>query len=132
MKTRAYLSTTLAFASAALLLIGLSHPLWQMRLEAPQYRDQEALNIRVHPDSLAGELRELRLLTQSIGVHVPPMLPQFQWLPAVIVGAAAMAAGAVFLRRAARGPALLVVSGALGIALLVAALQAKAQMHAIG
>src|SRR5262245_14086506 len=77
-----------ATAAAALLLASLKLPLWQMRLEAPQYRDQEALHVAVHPNSLRGDLKELSVLDQYIGVHIPPALPQFRWLPAVLVGGA--------------------------------------------
>jgi hypothetical protein len=38
--------------ASALLLVSLKLPLWQMRLEAPQYRDKEALHISVHPNAL--------------------------------------------------------------------------------
>src|SRR6266567_3487060 len=45
----------LAILASALLLLSLKLPLWQMRLEAPQYRDQEALRVAVHPNSFRGD-----------------------------------------------------------------------------
>src|SRR5205807_2565954 len=82
------LSWVLTLLASALLLVSLKLPLWQMRLEAPQYRDQEALRIAVHPNAFRGDLRELATLDQYIGVHIPPTLPQFRWLPAVLIAGA--------------------------------------------
>src|SRR5215813_8115315 len=81
----------IAFAAAAalLLLASLRLPLWHMRLEAPQYRDEEALKIAVFSNRYGGDMREISVLNQYIGVHVPASLPQFAWLPALLVGAAA-------------------------------------------
>ncbi|HTL16832.1 MAG TPA: hypothetical protein VL793_06320, partial [Patescibacteria group bacterium] len=47
---RAAMSYVLTIAASVLLLLSLKLPLWRMHLEAPQYRDEEALNIAVHPD----------------------------------------------------------------------------------
>ena len=127
-----FLSTWLAAASAVLLLLSLRFPLWQMRLEAPQYRDKEALNITVHPGSLGGDMRELKVLNQYIGVHVPPTLPQFKWLPATLVLGAVLAVVSGLLGRTVRPRALCAVAVALTAALLVAAVQAKVQMRQIG
>jgi hypothetical protein len=123
---------SLAFLAAVLLLLSLRFPLWQMRLEAPQYRDKEALKIAVHPGSLRGDLKELSVLNHYIGVHVPPTLPQFKWLPVVLIAGAALGVAASFLRSPARRRALALVSCALAAALALAAAQAKSQMHDIG
>src|SRR5437588_4283261 len=81
-------SGSLAAIAAGLLLFSLKLPLWQMRLETPQYKDEEALKIAVHANAFRGDLRELKVLNQYIGVHVPPTLPQFKWLPGVLIAAA--------------------------------------------
>ena len=118
---------------ASMLLVGsLKFPLWEMRLEAPQYRDEEALNIAVHPNALRGDLKELKVLNQYIGVHVPPTLPQFRWMPGALIAAAALGVIACFLPRCARARALLIVFASLATALIVAMLQAQSQMHDIG
>jgi hypothetical protein len=122
----------MAVAAAGLLLVSLKLPLWQMRLEAPQYRDEEALKIAVHPNSYRGDLRELTVLNQFIGVHVPPTLPQFKWLPMVLIAGAALGVAASFLRGPARRCVLTLVSSALVAALVLAAVQAMSQMHDIG
>ena len=90
-------SPALALLASMLLLASLQLPLWQMRLEAPQYRDQEALRVAVHPDALRGDLKELSVLDQYIGVHVPPTLPQFKWLPATLIAGAALGFAASLL-----------------------------------
>lgn len=122
----------LAILASVLLLVSLKLPLWQMRLEAPQYRDQEALRVAVHPNSLRGDLRELSVLNQYIGVHVPPTLSQFKWLPGLLIAGAVSGLTASLLRSSARRRALAFVSCALAAALALAAVQAMFQMHDIG
>jgi hypothetical protein len=125
---------TLVFASisAVLLLVSLKLPLWQMRLEAPQYRGKEALHIAVHPNALRGDLRELSVLNQYIGVHVPPTLPQFKWLPAALIAGAVLAICASLAPIRIRRLALIVSSLALIAALASAAVQARSQIYNIG
>lgn len=118
--------------ASALLLISLKLPLWQMRLEAPQYRDKEALHISVHPNALRGDLKELNVLDQYIGVHVPPALPQFKWLPGLLVTGAALGLLLGFLGNTFRSRAMALLSCGLALALAVAAVQAMAQIHDIG
>lgn len=127
-----WLSCALALLASALLLISLKLPLWRMHLEAPQYRDKEALNIAVHPDRLQGDLRELTVLEQYIGVHVPPTLPQFKWLPALLTGGAGLGFLAGFLQGTFRKLALMVLSCALIAGLALAAFQAMTQISDIG
>lgn len=124
----------MAFAvlGSVLLLVTLRLPLWEMRLEAPQYRDQEALYVAVHPNALRGDIRELSVLEQYIGVHIPPTLPQFKWLPGLLIVGAALGLIASLLPATVRRRALIFVSGALALALALAAVQAMFQIHDIG
>ena len=87
MKTLAF-SILLTTAAGALLLASLKQPLWQMRMEAPQYQNEEALKVRVYPQGMHGDLGEINVLNQYIGVHVPATLPQFNWLPGALIAAA--------------------------------------------
>ncbi len=113
-------------------MVSLKLPLWQMRLEAPQYRAQEALQIAVHPNALQGDLKELKVLDQYIGVHIPPTLPQFKWLPGLLMAGAALGLVAGSLGARLRSRALALVSCALAAALAVAAFQAMGQIRTIG
>lgn len=122
----------LVILSAALLLFSLRLPLWQLRMEAPQYRGKEALHISVHPNALRGDLQELKVLDQYIGVHVPNTLPQFKWLPDALVAGAVLGIIAALLGVSVRCKALLIVAVGLVAALGVATVQAKSQMRAIG
>lgn len=122
----------LAAVASILLLVSLRMPLWQMRLESPQYRDQEALRIAVHPDSLRGDIRELSVLQKYIGVHIPPTLPQFKWLPGLLIAGAILGFSACLIRIPVRCRALIFVSCALAAALALAAGQAMFQIHDIG
>ena len=126
------LALALATLASALLLVSLKLPLWQMRLEAPQYRDREALHIAVHPAALRGDLRELSVLDQYIGVHVPPTLPQFKWLPGLLIAGAGLGLVAGLLGGSFRSQALALVSCALAAALAAAAVQAIGQISDIG
>jgi hypothetical protein len=123
---------TFAALASIFLLAALKLPLWEMRLEAPQYRDQEALRVAVHPNALRGDVKELSVLQQYIGVHIPPTLPQFKWLPGLLITGAVLGLAASLLRNSARRPALIFVSGGLAVALALAAVQAMFQIHDIG
>ena len=129
---RRILPHALTVAASILLLVSLKLPLWRMHLEAPQYRDQEALNIAVHPDRLNGDLRELTTLDQYIGVHVPKTLPQFKWLPGLLISGAAFGLLTVVLPRAWRKHGLVFVACALTSGLAWAAFQATTQIRDIG
>ena len=71
MKRAKLIAILLCGVSAALLFASLKMPVWQMRLEAPQYKDEEALKVKVYPSALKGDLNELTVLNSYIGVHIP-------------------------------------------------------------
>jgi hypothetical protein len=121
-----------AVLASLLLVLSLKLPLWQMRLEAPQYRDQEALRIAVHPNALHGDLRELSVLDKYIGVHVPPTLPQFKWLPQLLVTGALLGLAVGLFGNRFRSRGMVLVSGGLALALALAAFQAMVQIREIG
>jgi len=127
-----WLAVVFGVLAAGLLLASLKLPLWQMRMEAPQYRDEEALNVIVYPQAMRGDLQELALLNQYIGVHVPETLPQFQWLPMALFAAAGLGIGALFLPAVVRRYALIAIPAALSLSLIAAAAQAHFQMRDIG
>lgn len=131
-RSNGIVSFSLVVIAAALLLVSLKLPLWQMRMQAPQYRDAEALKIAVHPSAFRGDMRELAVLDRYIGVHIPPSLPQFKWLPGTLIAGAILGLIAVFLPLVIRRRALIVVVISLAAALAVAAVQAMTQMHDIG
>ncbi len=122
-------ATTLA---AALLLFSLRLPLWHLKMEAPQYQDEEALRVRVYPSALAGDLREIKVLNQYIGVHIPDKLPQLHWLPIALVAAAGLGLAVNLLPSASRSRGLLATAILLCFILLASAVLAQKQMHQIG
>jgi hypothetical protein len=129
---RRYISALLAAGAAGLLLVSVRLPLWHLRMEAPQYRDAEALRVTVYPGAMRGDLREIVVLNQYIGVHIPETLPQNRWLPLALLSAAALGIGASLLPRLVRRPALAVVALGLAGSVTVAVFQARGQMHDIG
>jgi copper chaperone NosL len=129
---RRSLPVVMAGAAGLLLIASLRLPLWHMRLEAPQYREEEALNIAVFPSRYGGDMREISVLNQYIGVHVPRTLPQFGWLPYFLAGSAAAGVAASLLTFRFRRVALVLTCGALATGLSAAVIQAKVQMHDIG
>src|SRR5688500_1536388 len=129
---RTIITISLVLAAAGLLLGSLKLPLWHMRMEAPQYRDEEALRVNVFTGSMTGDLGEIKVLIQYIGVHVPEVLPQFQWLPLSLSGAAARGIIASLLPGAVRRAGLALVSGTLACLVAFAVIQAKQQMYDIG
>ena len=126
------LAISLAFAAAGMLLASLKLPLWHMRMEAPQYRDEEALRVNVFAGSMTGDLGEITVLNQYIGVHIPETLPQSKWLPATLGAGAVLGILASLFPAVIRRPALAIVSIGLAGAVGLAVIQAKQQMHDIG
>jgi hypothetical protein len=122
----------LTCSAAALLIFSLGQPLWQLRMEAPQYRDNEALKVTVFPNALRGDLGEIKVLNQYIGVHIPSQLPQLRWLPIALIAASALGVVGALLPRRWRSPALVIVPVLLSGAIAAAAAQAQYQMYEIG
>jgi hypothetical protein len=122
----------MTFLASALLLTSLRLPLWHMRMEAPQYRDQEALKVVVRPGSLRGDLNEIKVLNKYIGVTVPETLPQTHWLPFALSIAAGLGLVVAFLPSRARRFGAFALAASLCVAMLTAAGQAQLQMYRIG
>ena len=101
-------------------------------MEAPQYRDEEALRIAVHPGALRGDIAELAVLDHYIGVRIPTTLPQFKWLPGTIIAGGVLGICAALLPLAIRRQALVLLVIALTAAFTVASVQVVSQMHEIG
>ena len=129
---RTILAITFAVVAAGCLLGATKLPLWHLRMEAPQYRDQEALKVNVFAGAMNGDLREITVLNQYIGVHIPEVLPQSKWLPTALIIGAALGMVASLLPFVVRRGALIVTSLALASAIGVAVFQAKQQMYDIG
>jgi copper chaperone NosL len=129
---RTIAAITLAAVAAGFLVASLKLPLWHLRMEAPQYREEEALRVNVFAGSMNGDLGEINVLNQYIGVHVPEVLPQSRWLPSVLGGAAVLGILASLLPGTKRRIALGVVTVALAGAVTFAVFQAKQQMYDIG
>src|SRR5215470_2435957 len=108
----------MAGLAALLLVTSLRLPLWHMRLEAPQYRDEEALKIAVFPNRYGGDMREISVLNQYIGVHVPRTLPQFDWLPVLLASGAGLGVAASLLSLRFRRSALIVACGVIAVGVI--------------
>ncbi len=131
-KAGIFVRMALAVAASGLLLVSLRLPLWHMRMEAPQYRGPEALKVLVRPGSLEGNLGEIKILNQYIGVTIPDSLPQTRWLPVTLWLGACLGIVAVLLPLRARRLAVLAVAALVSGAMLAAAAQAQFQMYRIG
>jgi hypothetical protein len=129
---RTFLAIACAFVAAALLAAAIKLPLWHLRMEAPQYRDKEALRVNVFAGSMKGDLREITVLNQYIGVHIPETLPQSKWLPTALGIGAVLGIAAASLPLRIRRVSLSIVSIALAGSIAFALIQAKQQMHDIG
>jgi hypothetical protein len=125
-------SITLALVAGALLVASLKLPLWHMRMEAPQYRGPEALKVFVLPGSLRGNISEIKILNQYIGVTIPDSLPQTHWMPTALCVVAALGIFAALLPLRARRFAGFGLAIALSATMIFAAVQAQSQMYRIG
>ena len=64
-------------AGAALLLAAtLVLPLWSTRMEAPQYKGEEVLEVDVYAGRVRGDIDEIELLNQYVGVRLPLDTPE--------------------------------------------------------
>ncbi len=119
-------------AAAGLFVASLQLPVWHLKMEAPQYQGTEALRVRVYPGHMAGDLREIRVLNQYVGVHIPEHLPELRWLPLALFAAAGLGLVASVLPRKPRRVAFFGVAVALSLTMLGSAALAQWQMHQIG
>jgi len=67
-----------------LLATTLVLPLWSTRMEAPQYKGEEALEVRVLAGRVVGDLHEIELLNQYVGVHLKLDTPELRAAPWVL------------------------------------------------
>ena len=119
-------------AAAGLFTASLRLPVWHLKMEAPQYQGNEALQVHVYPGSMRGDLREISVLNKYIGVRIPDHLPQLHWLPVALLAAAGLGLVVLALPRVIRSPALFVIAALLAAAVLISAAMAQWQMHRIG
>ncbi|MGD8330519.1 MAG: hypothetical protein PVJ49_13885 [Acidobacteriota bacterium] len=77
--------------ATVLLALTLALPLWSTYMEAPQYHDEETLEVTVYAGRVAGDLEEISTLNQYVGVHLPLDTPELQASPWVLGGLAGLA-----------------------------------------
>ncbi len=121
-----------ALAATGLFVLSLELPVWHLKMEAPQYQKEEALRVRVYPGRMGGDLREIRVLNQYIGVHIPEKLPELRWLPLALLAAAGLGLAGSLAPGAYRSRTLLAAAALLSLTMLGSAALAQKQMHAIG
>lgn len=92
---------------AVLLAVALRGPLWFTRMESPQYRGEEALEVIVYAGQMRGDLREIGTLNKYIGVHVPENIPELGATPWAIGSLFLLALFALFLPASRRRKAAL-------------------------
>ncbi len=118
--------------AAGLFAASLWFPLWHLKMEAPQYQGSEALRVRVYPGALGGDLKEIKVLNQYIGVHIPERLPELRWIPVALLAASLSGVLALALGRTARARLLFATATLLSLVLVASAAKAQWQMHDIG
>lgn len=71
-------------------------------MEAPQYKGEEALEVHVYAGRVHGDLDEIELLNQYVGVHLPLDTPELAASPWVLGAFLVLALAALALPLAAR------------------------------
>lgn len=71
---------------SALLASTLLLPLWTTLMEAPQYREDEILEVEVFAGRVRGDIHEIELLNEYVGVHLPLDTPELEASPWVLGG----------------------------------------------
>jgi hypothetical protein len=102
-------SRQLLLASAILLSTALFLPVWSTRMEAPQYRNEEALQVHVYAGRVKGDVAEIQTLNQYVGVTLPLDTPELHAMPWVLGAMLAAALLAWSLPLSARPPATLLL-----------------------
>ncbi len=74
-----------------LLAAALVLPVWSTRMEAPQYRNEEALQVHVYAGRVEGDVAEIQTLNQYVGVSLPLDTPELHAMPWVLGGLLAAA-----------------------------------------
>jgi len=110
-------SRQLLAAAMLLLAAALVLPLWSTRMEAPQYRNEEALEVHVYPGRVEGDIKEIETLNQYVGVALPLDTPELAASPWVLGALLLLAVLILALPERARPLGAL----ALGVTLLVVA-----------
>ncbi|HWP39068.1 MAG TPA: hypothetical protein VNL18_16085 [Gemmatimonadales bacterium] len=75
----------LMLAATLAILPSIVLPTWTISLRAPQY--PEGLELRIYPNTVAGDVREVNLLNHYIGMHEiePDEFPEFRFIPFFIL-----------------------------------------------
>ncbi|MBI3982757.1 MAG: hypothetical protein HY337_07580 [Gemmatimonadetes bacterium] len=75
----------LMVAATLAILPSIVLPTWTISLRAPQYPD--GLELRIYPNTVAGDVREVNLLNHYIGMHEiePDEFPEFRFIPFFIL-----------------------------------------------
>jgi len=129
---RPIITAAAALGAAALFILSLQLPVWHLKMESPQYQEQEALCVKVYPGAMKGDLNEIKVLNHYIGVKVPEHLPQLHWLPISLIAAAGLGLVSAFLPRRARCASFMAVALLLSGVMVYSAGLAQWQMHQIG
>ena len=110
---RPLLVVVVALLGSAMLL-----PLWSTRMEAPQYKDDEVLEVQVYAGRVEGDLHEIDLLNQYVGVHLPLDTPELAAAPWVIGALLILGLISLALPDGARAKIALVLCVSLGLVLV--------------
>ena len=77
-------SRVLFLGAAVSIAVALVAPLWFTDMEAPQYKGEEALHVRVYASEIVGDLDEIGLLNEYVGAKLPTDLYELQVVPWVL------------------------------------------------
>jgi len=111
-------SRPLLVAAVTLLGSAMVLPLWSTRMEAPQYKNDEVLEVRVYAGRVEGDLHEIDLLNQYVGVHLPLDTPELMAAPWVIGALLVLGLVSLALQDGARARIALVLCLSLGLILV--------------
>jgi hypothetical protein len=118
--------------SALLLAAALWLPLWSTRMESPQYRGEDALQVQVYATAVSGDVKEIETLNQYIGVHLPLDAPELRVVPCVLGLLCLVALFAVVASPGGRRKVAGVLLGLMLAAIVTAAALAQYRLYALG
>jgi hypothetical protein len=121
-----------AVVAFALLVASMIFPLWSTRMEAPQYRGDEQLQVYVYSNRVVGDLRELSTLNQYVGVELRLDGPELRGAPWAFGLLSVIAAIATVLPPARSRVASRIVFAGLALTLLSGAAILQYRLYEMG
>jgi hypothetical protein len=101
-------------------------------MEAPQYKGDEMLRVQVYAGRVEGDLHEIDLLNQYVGVHLPLDTPELKAAPWVIGGLLTLSMVSLAMQDGTRRKIALVLCLSMGLILVGGGVLLQYRLYQMG